>query len=133
MLRALRAPLHLTWCDPAHVAPTLGAAGPEFVDADQWIVRPFSLATTLRRRTTRSRSRALAGVRARTVRGLANPLVAALARDAPAVELIGLAAGLHAVARRPDGIDAAAAIAAAPARWVGLHDLLQPPARRPGS
>jgi len=50
-------------------------------------------------------------------------LVAALARHAPAVELTGLAAGLHAVARLPDGIDAAAAIAAARARSVGLYDL----------
>src|SRR5262245_42380707 len=50
-------------------------------------------------------------------------LVAALACHAPAVELAGLAAGLHAVARLPDGIDAAAVIAAARARSVGLHDL----------
>jgi GntR family transcriptional regulator/MocR family aminotransferase len=52
-------------------------------------------------------------------------LVDALARHAPAVELHGLAAGFHAVARLPAGADEDAVVAAARERSVGLHGMRQ--------
>jgi GntR family transcriptional regulator/MocR family aminotransferase len=61
-------------------------------------------------------------------------LVDALARHAPAIELHGLAAGLHAIARLPGPASEAAVISAARARSVGLYGLSryrtgEPPAR----
>jgi GntR family transcriptional regulator/MocR family aminotransferase len=50
-------------------------------------------------------------------------LIDALARHAPAVELHGLAAGIHAVARLPDGLDEHAVAARARERSVGLYPL----------
>ena len=52
-------------------------------------------------------------------------VVDALARHAPAVELHGLAAGFHAVARLPAGVDEDAVVAAARERSVGLHGMRQ--------
>jgi GntR family transcriptional regulator/MocR family aminotransferase len=62
------------------------------------------------------RMRAVYGARRRT-------LVDALERHAPAVELGGLAAGFHAVARLPDGADEQAVVAAARERSVGLYGM----------
>jgi GntR family transcriptional regulator/MocR family aminotransferase len=50
-------------------------------------------------------------------------LVAALARQAPGVELTGLAAGFHAVAHLPDGHHEAAVISAARERSIGLYGM----------
>jgi GntR family transcriptional regulator/MocR family aminotransferase len=50
-------------------------------------------------------------------------LVDALARHAPRVRLTGLAAGFHAVAHLPDGVDEEAVIEAARARSVGLYGM----------
>jgi len=50
-------------------------------------------------------------------------LLAALARELPQVEVRGAAAGLHAVLRLPDGLDALAVVAAARARGVALEPL----------
>ncbi len=50
-------------------------------------------------------------------------LVDALARHAPDVELAGLAAGFHAVARLPDGIDEPALVSAAAERSIKLHPM----------
>jgi GntR family transcriptional regulator / MocR family aminotransferase len=50
-------------------------------------------------------------------------LVDALARHAPDVELAGLAAGFHAVARLPDGIDEQAVVRAAAERSIKLHPM----------
>jgi GntR family transcriptional regulator/MocR family aminotransferase len=62
------------------------------------------------------RMRAVYGARRRT-------LVDALARRAPSVELGGLAAGFHAVARLPEGADEQAVISAARERSVGLYGM----------
>jgi GntR family transcriptional regulator / MocR family aminotransferase len=48
-------------------------------------------------------------------------LVAALARHAPHVPLTGLAAGFHAVAHLPEGVEEAAVVAAARERGIGLY------------
>jgi GntR family transcriptional regulator/MocR family aminotransferase len=53
--------------------------------------------------------------------GKRRALIGALARHAPNVELRGLAAGFHAVARLPDGLDERAVAAAARERSVGLY------------
>jgi GntR family transcriptional regulator/MocR family aminotransferase len=50
-------------------------------------------------------------------------LTEALAAHAPAVRLTGLAAGLHAVAHLPAGVEEAGVIAAARARGVGLYGM----------
>ena len=50
-------------------------------------------------------------------------LVEALAADAPAVRLTGLAAGFHAVAHLPDGVTESGVIAAALDRSVGLYGM----------
>ena len=50
-------------------------------------------------------------------------LVDVLARHAPDVELGGLAAGFHAVARLPDTVDEQAAVAAARERSIGLYGM----------
>jgi GntR family transcriptional regulator/MocR family aminotransferase len=50
-------------------------------------------------------------------------LVAALARHAPAAELVGLAAGFHAVVRLPNGADEDAVARAAAERGVGVHPM----------
>jgi GntR family transcriptional regulator/MocR family aminotransferase len=53
--------------------------------------------------------------------GKRQALIDALARHAPDVELRGLAAGFHAVARLPDGLDERAIAAAARERAIGLY------------
>ena len=50
-------------------------------------------------------------------------LVDALARHAPDVRLTGLAAGFHAVAHLPDGVDEPHVVAEAARRGVGLHGM----------
>ncbi|MER6422543.1 PLP-dependent aminotransferase family protein [Streptomyces sp. NPDC001137] len=50
-------------------------------------------------------------------------LVEALARHAPAVRLSGLAAGFHAVAHLPEGVEERAVVAAARRRGVGLYGM----------
>jgi hypothetical protein len=50
-------------------------------------------------------------------------LVRALAEHAPEVELTGLAAGLHAVARLPAGLEEEAVISAARSRSIGLYGM----------
>jgi GntR family transcriptional regulator/MocR family aminotransferase len=50
-------------------------------------------------------------------------LVESLARHAPGIRLTGLAAGFHAVAHLPDGVDEQAVIAAARERSIGLHGM----------
>ena len=50
-------------------------------------------------------------------------LVDALARHAPAVRLTGLAAGFHAVAHLPDGVDEPRVVAEAARREVGLYGM----------
>ena len=50
-------------------------------------------------------------------------LVDALARHAPEVELRGLAAGFHAVARLPDGVDEGAVVSTAAERSIKLHPM----------
>ncbi len=50
-------------------------------------------------------------------------LVDALARHAPAVRLTGLAAGFHAVAHLPDGVDEPRVVAEAARRGVGLYGM----------
>jgi GntR family transcriptional regulator/MocR family aminotransferase len=52
-----------------------------------------------------------------------NALVDAIGAHAPNVELTGLAAGFHAIARLPDGANEAAIVDAAAQRSVGLHGL----------
>jgi GntR family transcriptional regulator/MocR family aminotransferase len=61
----------------------------------------------------------------RTYAARRDALVAALAQHAPDVGVRGLAAGLHLVARLPDGADAEAITAAAARRGVGLHPMSQ--------
>jgi GntR family transcriptional regulator/MocR family aminotransferase len=56
--------------------------------------------------------------------GKRQALIEALAAHAPEVELRGLAAGFHAVARLPGGSDAAAIAEAARARSVGLYPII---------
>ncbi len=61
-------------------------------------------------------------------------LIQALAANAPEVQLRGLAAGFHAVARLPDGTDEQTVVAAARERSVGLYamsDQIQGDRRRP--
>jgi GntR family transcriptional regulator/MocR family aminotransferase len=53
--------------------------------------------------------------------GKRRALIDALARHAPDVELRGLAAGFHAVARLPEGLDERAVAAAARGRAIGLY------------
>jgi GntR family transcriptional regulator/MocR family aminotransferase len=55
--------------------------------------------------------------------GKRQALIDALARHAPGVELRGLAAGFHAVARLPAGADEQAIVAAARERAVGLYSM----------
>jgi GntR family transcriptional regulator/MocR family aminotransferase len=55
--------------------------------------------------------------------GKRRALIEALTRHAPDVELRGLAAGFHAVARLPDGLDEQAVAAAARERSVGLYPM----------
>jgi GntR family transcriptional regulator/MocR family aminotransferase len=55
--------------------------------------------------------------------GKRQALIDALARHAPDVELRGLAAGFHAVARLPEGLDERAVAAAARERSVGLYPM----------
>lgn len=55
--------------------------------------------------------------------GKRQALIEALARHAPSVELRGLAAGFHAVARLADGVDERAVVAAARERGVGLYPM----------
>jgi GntR family transcriptional regulator / MocR family aminotransferase len=55
--------------------------------------------------------------------GKRQALIDALAHHAPAVELRGLAAGFHAVARLPDGVDERAVAAAALERSIGLYPM----------
>jgi GntR family transcriptional regulator / MocR family aminotransferase len=50
-------------------------------------------------------------------------LLDALARHAPEVELRGLAAGFHAVARLPDGVDEQTVVSAAAGRSIKLHPM----------
>jgi GntR family transcriptional regulator/MocR family aminotransferase len=50
-------------------------------------------------------------------------LVTALSKHAPAVQVTGLAAGLHAVARLPAQLDETHVVAAALARGIGLHPM----------
>jgi GntR family transcriptional regulator/MocR family aminotransferase len=50
-------------------------------------------------------------------------LIDALARHAPGVELRGLAAGFHAVARLPEGADVEAVVEQAAARSIGLYPM----------
>jgi GntR family transcriptional regulator/MocR family aminotransferase len=50
-------------------------------------------------------------------------LVEALARHAPAVRLSGLAAGFHAVAQLPAGVEERAVVAGARSRGVGLYGM----------
>jgi GntR family transcriptional regulator/MocR family aminotransferase len=52
-------------------------------------------------------------------------LIAALAEHAPGVELTGLAAGFHAVARLPDGADEVAIADAARERGVLMHPMVR--------
>jgi GntR family transcriptional regulator / MocR family aminotransferase len=62
--------------------------------------------------------------RMRTVyAGRRDVLVHALAEHCPDVELRGLAAGFHAVARLPERLDEGAVVAAARARSIGLHGM----------
>jgi len=53
--------------------------------------------------------------------GKRRALIDALARHAPEVELRGLAAGFHAVARLPEGLDERTVAAAARERAIGLY------------
>jgi GntR family transcriptional regulator / MocR family aminotransferase len=55
--------------------------------------------------------------------GKRRALIDALARHAPGVELRGLAAGFHAVARLPEGLDERAVAAAARERSIGLYPM----------
>jgi GntR family transcriptional regulator/MocR family aminotransferase len=55
--------------------------------------------------------------------GKRQALIDTLARHAPGVELRGLAAGFHAVARLPEGVDERAVAAAARDRSVGLYPM----------
>jgi GntR family transcriptional regulator/MocR family aminotransferase len=55
--------------------------------------------------------------------GKRQALIDALAAHAPEVELKGLAAGFHAVARLPDAVDERAAAATARERGIGLYPL----------
>jgi GntR family transcriptional regulator/MocR family aminotransferase len=66
--------------------------------------------------------RHLRRMRARYARRRA-ALVDALARHAPAVRLTGLAAGFHAVAHLPDGVDEPRVVAEAARRGVGLYGM----------
>jgi GntR family transcriptional regulator / MocR family aminotransferase len=50
-------------------------------------------------------------------------LLDALQRHAPGVELHGLAAGFHGVARLPDGVDVDAVVVAARERSIGLYPM----------
>jgi GntR family transcriptional regulator / MocR family aminotransferase len=50
-------------------------------------------------------------------------LLDALRRHAPGIELHGLAAGFHGVARLPDGVDVDAVVVAARARSIGLYPM----------
>ena len=50
-------------------------------------------------------------------------LVTALSKHAPAVQVTGLVAGLHAVARLPAHLDETELVAAALARGIGLHPM----------
>ncbi|WP_163510853.1 PLP-dependent aminotransferase family protein [Fodinicola acaciae] len=52
-------------------------------------------------------------------------LVEALAEHAPSIEITGLAAGLHAVAHLPAGVDETSVIAAARERSVGLYGMAE--------
>lgn len=55
--------------------------------------------------------------------GRRHALVEALEKSAPHLELTGLAAGFHAVAMLPDGLDEEEVVSAAARRSVGLHGL----------
>ena len=55
--------------------------------------------------------------------GKREALIAALAEHAPDVQLTGLAAGFHAVARLPAGADEIAVAEAARERGIGVHPM----------
>ena len=55
--------------------------------------------------------------------GKRQALIDALARHAPGVQLRGLAAGFHAVARLPDGLDERTVVSAARERSIGLYPM----------
>ncbi|MEV0148828.1 MULTISPECIES: PLP-dependent aminotransferase family protein [unclassified Nonomuraea] len=117
--KALVPVLRLGWilCPP-HLAPAVAA---EKHLADRGSPGLDQLALALLMRSGRY-DRHLRRVRAVYARRR-DALVAALARHAPGVELRGLAAGFHAVARLPETVTEEAVVSAARERSVGLYGM----------
>jgi GntR family transcriptional regulator / MocR family aminotransferase len=111
--------LRLGWivCPPDLVEAV--AAEKELADRGSPALDQLALATLIESGRYDRHLRRMRGVYARKRQAL----VAALARYAPGVELRGLSAGIHAVARLPAGTDERAVAAAARARGIGLHPM----------
>jgi GntR family transcriptional regulator/MocR family aminotransferase len=111
--------LRLGWivCPPDLVEAV--AAEKELADRGSPALDQLALATLIESGRYDRHLRRMRGVYARKRQAL----VAALARHAPAVELRGLSAGIHAVARLPAGTDERAIAAGARARGIGLHPM----------
>jgi GntR family transcriptional regulator/MocR family aminotransferase len=111
--------LRLGWivCPPDLVEAV--AAEKELADRGSPALDQLALATLIESGRYDRHLRRMRGVYARKRQAL----VAALAGHAPDVELRGLSAGIHAVARLPHGADERAVAARARARGIGLHPM----------
>jgi GntR family transcriptional regulator/MocR family aminotransferase len=117
--KALAPAVRLGWVHAPQALAAAVAEEKEMSDRGSCTLDQLALATLL---TTGRYDRHLR--RMRTVYAARRTvLTGAFARHAPRVQLTGLAAGFHAVASLPPGVDETAVIAAARARRVGLHGL----------
>jgi len=117
--KALAPAVRLGWVHAPSPLASAVAAEKEMSDRGSCMLDQLALATLL---TTGRYDRHLR--RMRTVYAARRTaLTGAFARQAPRVQLTGLAAGFHAVAPLPPGADETAVIAAARERRVGLHGI----------
>lgn len=126
--KSLSPALRLGWvlCPPA----LLDAVVAEKTQADRGspVLEQLALATLIRSGRFDRHLRRMRGVYA----ARRDALVEALATHAPRVELQGLAAGIHAVARLAAGADERAITAAAAERSIGLYPMSRYRSDRPG-
>ncbi len=128
MSKSLAPALRLGWVvGPAHLVGTI-ADEKELTDRGSPTLDQLALATLIESGRYDRHLRRMRGVYA----AKREALMAALRRHAPEVELRGLAAGFHAVARLPAGSDEAFVVAAARERSVGLYAMGDFRTRRDG-
>jgi GntR family transcriptional regulator/MocR family aminotransferase len=117
--KSLAPSIRLGWivCPPRHVDAV--AAEKDLADRGSPSLDQLGLATLIESGRFDRHLRRMRGIYG----AKRQALIEALAHHAPAVELGGLAAGFHAVARLPDGVDPDAVAAAAAERSVGLYPM----------